>query len=143
MIVVRSVRSGALGSSSPCRVLRVAATHNPGLALLVSLLYKMLNRESLLFSPTRDGVPSSDDDFTAADIAAAQVALEEEGTRAGLSGGPIELTVQHSPRSNPLFSHLGLHVRPRLPSTAFVPPIHRPTRAEPKIGRASCRERVS
>lgn len=32
----------------------------------------MLTRDSLLFSPTRDGVPSSDDNFTAGDLVAAQ-----------------------------------------------------------------------
>ncbi|GAA5855792.1 hypothetical protein JCM5353_001505 [Sporobolomyces roseus] len=41
----------------------------------------MLNRDSLLFSPTRDGVPSSDDNFYASDILdilAGQEALEQE-----------------------------------------------------------------
>ncbi|KAI5474663.1 E3 ubiquitin-protein ligase UBR7 [Pseudohyphozyma bogoriensis] len=38
----------------------------------------MLTRESLLFSPTRDGVPSSDDAFTAGDLVAAQEAIERE-----------------------------------------------------------------
>ncbi|GAA5907774.1 uncharacterized protein JCM6883_001885 [Sporobolomyces salmoneus] len=38
----------------------------------------MLNRESLLFSPTREGVPSSDDNFYASDILAGQEALEQE-----------------------------------------------------------------
>lgn len=38
----------------------------------------MLTRDSLLFSPTRDGVPSSDDNFTAGDLVAAQDALEAE-----------------------------------------------------------------
>ena len=38
----------------------------------------MLNRDSLLFSPTRDGVPSSDDVFYAADILGCQEALERE-----------------------------------------------------------------
>ncbi|GAA6063129.1 hypothetical protein JCM10212_002332 [Sporobolomyces blumeae] len=38
----------------------------------------MLNRDSLLFSPTREGVPSSDDNFYASDVAAAQDALEAE-----------------------------------------------------------------
>lgn len=38
----------------------------------------MLSRSSLLFSPTRDGVPSSDDNFTVADLCAAQDALENE-----------------------------------------------------------------
>ncbi|KAL8280969.1 hypothetical protein RQP46_006648 [Phenoliferia psychrophenolica] len=42
----------------------------------------MLSRDSLLFSPTRDGVPSSDDDFTANDILQAQAALEEEAREA-------------------------------------------------------------
>lgn len=37
-----------------------------------------LTHESLLFSPTRDGVPSSDDNFTAGDLVAAQDALEAE-----------------------------------------------------------------
>lgn len=37
-----------------------------------------LTRDSLLFSPTRDGVPSSDDNFTAGDLVAAQDALEAE-----------------------------------------------------------------
>jgi len=36
----------------------------------------MLNRDSLLFSPTRDGVPSSD--VYASDILAGQEALEQE-----------------------------------------------------------------
>ncbi|GAA5982019.1 hypothetical protein JCM10908_004706 [Rhodotorula pacifica] len=38
----------------------------------------MLNRNALLFSPTRDGVPSSDDNFNALDLLAAQDALEAE-----------------------------------------------------------------
>ncbi|GAA5928754.1 uncharacterized protein JCM15063_003958 [Sporobolomyces koalae] len=38
----------------------------------------MLNRDALLFSPTRDGVPSSDDNFYASDILAGQEALEQE-----------------------------------------------------------------
>ncbi|GAA5959692.1 hypothetical protein JCM3765_007242 [Sporobolomyces pararoseus] len=38
----------------------------------------MLNRDSLLFSPTREGVPSSDDNFYASDILAGQEALEQE-----------------------------------------------------------------
>ncbi|GAA6049601.1 hypothetical protein JCM3770_005029 [Rhodotorula araucariae] len=38
----------------------------------------MLNRDALLFSPTRDDVPSSDDHFTATDLIAAQDALEAE-----------------------------------------------------------------
>lgn len=38
----------------------------------------MLNRDALLFSPTRDGVPSSDDHFTADDLLGAQEALEAE-----------------------------------------------------------------
>lgn len=38
----------------------------------------MLNRDALLFSPTRDGVPSSDDNFYASDILAGQDALEQE-----------------------------------------------------------------
>ncbi|KAK4699049.1 E3 ubiquitin-protein ligase UBR7, partial [Phenoliferia sp. Uapishka_3] len=42
----------------------------------------MLSRDSLLFSPTRDGVPSSDDNFTAHDIMQAQSALEEEAREA-------------------------------------------------------------
>ncbi|GAA6027342.1 hypothetical protein JCM8097_002610 [Rhodosporidiobolus ruineniae] len=42
----------------------------------------MLNRDALLFSPTREGVPSSDDGFFAADMIAAQDALEEEAREA-------------------------------------------------------------
>lgn len=38
----------------------------------------MLNHDSLLFSPTRDGVPSSDDAFMASDLIAAQDAMEAE-----------------------------------------------------------------
>ncbi|SCV71195.1 BQ2448_2783 [Microbotryum intermedium] len=38
----------------------------------------MLSREALLFSPTRDGIPSSDDAFSAQDLVAAQDALEAE-----------------------------------------------------------------
>ncbi|GAA5848064.1 hypothetical protein JCM9279_007438 [Rhodotorula babjevae] len=38
----------------------------------------MLDRDALLFSPTRDGVPSSDDQFTADDLLGAQDALEAE-----------------------------------------------------------------
>ncbi|GAA5861803.1 hypothetical protein JCM3774_001307 [Rhodotorula dairenensis] len=38
----------------------------------------MLNRNALLFSPTREGVPSSDDNFNALDLVAAQDALEAE-----------------------------------------------------------------
>lgn len=38
----------------------------------------MLNRTSLLFSSTRNGIPSSDDEFTAHDIIAAQLELEGE-----------------------------------------------------------------
>ena len=38
----------------------------------------MLDRNSLLFSPTRDAIPSSDDNFSAEDIVAAQLALEQE-----------------------------------------------------------------
>ncbi|GAA6024884.1 hypothetical protein JCM8202_003768 [Rhodotorula sphaerocarpa] len=41
----------------------------------------MLNRDALLFSPTREGVPSSDD-FYASDIVAAQEALEAEAREA-------------------------------------------------------------
>ena len=37
-----------------------------------------VTRESLLFSPTRDGVPSSDDSFSAIDLVGAQDALEAE-----------------------------------------------------------------
>ncbi|ORY92683.1 hypothetical protein BCR35DRAFT_298172 [Leucosporidium creatinivorum] len=37
-----------------------------------------LTHNDLLFSPTRDGVPSSDDNFTANDLVAAQDALETE-----------------------------------------------------------------
>lgn len=42
----------------------------------------MLNRNALLFSPTRDGVPSSDDNFNALDLVAAQDALEAEAREA-------------------------------------------------------------
>ncbi|POY71773.1 hypothetical protein BMF94_5134 [Rhodotorula taiwanensis] len=42
----------------------------------------MLNHEALLFSPTRDGVPSSDDNFYASDLIAAQDALEAEAREA-------------------------------------------------------------
>ncbi|GAA5901494.1 hypothetical protein JCM6882_006296 [Rhodosporidiobolus microsporus] len=42
----------------------------------------MLDRNALLFSPTREGVPSSDDNFIAADLLAAQEALEEEAREA-------------------------------------------------------------
>ncbi|GAA5835618.1 hypothetical protein JCM11251_002978 [Rhodosporidiobolus azoricus] len=42
----------------------------------------MLDRNALLFSPTRDGVPSSDDNFVAEDLLAAQEALEEEAREA-------------------------------------------------------------
>ncbi|GAA5880426.1 hypothetical protein JCM1840_007693 [Sporobolomyces johnsonii] len=38
----------------------------------------MLDRDALLFSPTRDGVPSSDDNFYASDIVAAQEAMDAE-----------------------------------------------------------------
>ncbi|KDE06597.1 hypothetical protein MVLG_03093 [Microbotryum lychnidis-dioicae p1A1 Lamole] len=38
----------------------------------------MLSREVLLFSPTREGIPSSDDAFSAQDLVAAQDALEAE-----------------------------------------------------------------
>lgn len=38
----------------------------------------MLNHDSLLFSPTRDGIPSSDDNFMASDLIAAQDAMEAE-----------------------------------------------------------------
>ena len=39
---------------------------------------RMLDRQSLLFSPTREAIPSSDDNFTANDIISAQEALENE-----------------------------------------------------------------
>jgi hypothetical protein len=39
---------------------------------------RMLDHNSLLFSPTRDAIPSSDDNFSANDILAAQLALESE-----------------------------------------------------------------
>ncbi|GAA6002455.1 hypothetical protein JCM10207_001131 [Rhodosporidiobolus poonsookiae] len=42
----------------------------------------MLNRDALLFSPTREGVPSSDDGFYASDLIAAQTALEDEAREA-------------------------------------------------------------
>ncbi|GAA5857529.1 hypothetical protein JCM8547_009323 [Rhodosporidiobolus lusitaniae] len=42
----------------------------------------MLDRNALLFSPTREGVPSSDDNFYASDLVAAQEALEEEAKEA-------------------------------------------------------------
>lgn len=41
-----------------------------------------MNRNALLFSPTRDGVPSSDDNFNALDLVAAQDALEAEAREA-------------------------------------------------------------
>lgn len=46
--------------------------------VLASDLVMSLTHEALLFSPTREGVPSSDDNFTADDLIAAQDALEAE-----------------------------------------------------------------
>ncbi|GAA5983185.1 hypothetical protein JCM11641_006839 [Rhodosporidiobolus odoratus] len=65
----------------------------------------MLDRDALLFSPTRDGVPSSDDNFFASDLIAAQDALEEEA-REAIPYASTECTYDLGYLKQPLFACL-------------------------------------
>lgn len=63
----------------------------------------MLDHNSLLFSPTREGVPSSDDNFYASDLIAAQDALEEEA-REAIPFASTECTYDAGYIKQPLFA---------------------------------------
>jgi hypothetical protein len=65
----------------------------------------MLDHNSLLFSPTRDGVPSSDDNFYASDLIAAQDALEDEA-REAIPFASTECTYDMGYVKQPLFACL-------------------------------------